>query len=171
MVEKCAHGHNVFEDTLRVPLIMSHSGKIQAGQQSDDLVELVDLYPTLLDLAGIDNNPGTHGLDGRSLAPTLVNREPVGRTFSVSENWSQAAVITERYKLGIWLDPAGHAGYPDSRSFGNMLFDLKSDPHELRNVYSDPTYAHVAKELEAHYSLVAHDQGISGVARGVRVPG
>lgn len=149
MVEKCATGHNVYEDTLRVPLFISQPGRIPQGE-STDLVELVDLFPTLVELAEVDHTPA-QGLDGRSLAPTLLRGEPVGRSYVVSENWSQAAVITEQHKLGIWLDPLGGPEGRDYRSFGNMLFDRDSDPFELTNCFREPEYAHIVTGLEARY--------------------
>ena len=54
----------------------------------------------------------------------------------VSENWSQSAIITDRYKLGIWQKPAD-GKHPDFRAFGNMLFDLESARDETINIYAD----------------------------------
>jgi len=151
MVEKCAQGHNVYEDTMRVPLIFSQPGRIRQGSESDGLVELVDVFPTLLQLAGIDHTPGKHGLDGQSLASALLDGKPVGKPYLVSENWSQAAVITDQHKLGIWLDPTAYAKNRDFRAFGDMLFDHERDPYELKNEHDNPDYADVVKELEDHY--------------------
>ena len=134
MVEKCSAGHNVYEDTLRVPLIVRWPGKVREGAVRADLTELVDLYPTLIDLCQLP--APRQSLDGRSLARTLCNGEPVGRSYCVSENWAQATVITERFKLGHWKAPDDAGIHFDFREFGDMLFDLERDPGETRNIFS-----------------------------------
>ncbi len=147
MVEKCAPGHNVYEDTLRVPLIVRWPERVRRGEVSDDLVELVDIYPTLMELCACSVTASSHALQGRSLAGTLKDGSPVGREFCVSENWSQAAVITDRYKLGAWLEPRD-ARHPDFREWGDMLFDLEADPLETRNVIAE--LPEVTERLAAH---------------------
>ncbi len=133
MVEKCAPGHNVYEETLRVPMIISWPGKILAGRVSEELVQLVDLYPTLLALSGVPAAPAKHPLQGKSLASHLIQGTPVGRMYLVSENWSQSTVITDRYKLGVWMKPE-NSNYTDYRSFGDQLFDQQKDPGEVCNL-------------------------------------
>jgi arylsulfatase A-like enzyme len=114
-------------------------------------VELVDLYPTLLDLAGVARPEGWR-LAGRSLVPAVAEGKPVGRKFAVSENWSQIAVIGERYKLAVWQEPPARLdGSPgklhDYRAFGDMLFDREKDPQELCNLAGKPEVAQAEKEL------------------------
>ena len=99
MVEKCAQGHNVFEDTLRVPLIFKWPGHIESDVVRQDLVELVDIYPTLLDFCDVTQPSSKHPLQGQSLVVALSGNEPIERAFTVSENWSQSSIITDRYKL------------------------------------------------------------------------
>jgi arylsulfatase A-like enzyme len=152
--EKAAMGHNVYEETLRVPLIVRFPGRVKQGLVSSDLVELVDLYPTFLDLAGVARPEG-YRLAGRSLVPALAEGKPVGRKFAVSENWSQIAVIGERCKLAVWQEPpALPDGSPrrlhDYRAFGDMLFDREKDPQELSNLAGKPDVAQAEKELREH---------------------
>ncbi len=147
MIEKCAVGHNVYEETLRVPLIVSQPQRIKRGQVIDDLVEMFDLYPTLLELADIKLPSTKHAIDATSLAATLTGGTSAKRKYIVSENWSQATIITENHKLGIWLDPTEYAKGRDFRSFGDMLFDRKKDPGEINNLIDNPEYAEVEKQL------------------------
>lgn len=151
MIEKCALGHNVYEETLRVPLMISQPQRIKRGQVVEDLVEMFDLYPTLLDLAGIELPSTRHGIDATSLAATLREGMSQKRKYIVSENWSQAAVITVNHKLGIWLDPTEYAKGRDFRSYGDMLFDRKEDPGEIHNRVGDPKYAAVEKQLRGYF--------------------
>ena len=133
MIEKAAMGHNVYEETLQVPMLFYWKGKFAGGYKNNDLVGLIDLYPTLMELAGIQKSKTDYPLQGISLAKTLTNKSPIKRKYLVSENWSQATVITKDYKLGIMLDPTAAASKRDYRSFGDMLFERKTDPFEVNN--------------------------------------
>jgi arylsulfatase A-like enzyme len=151
MIEKCAIGHNCYEETLRVPLIVSQPERIKQGQVIDNLVEMFDLYPTLLELAGIKPPNTKHGIDAASLAATLTTGKAKKRKYIVSENWSQASVITDKHKLGIWLDPTAYAAKRDFRSFGDMLFDREKDPGEINNLIDNAEYAEVEKRLRGYF--------------------
>jgi len=100
-----------------------------------------------LDLCGMAPAKG-QSLAGRSLAETLRSRKPVGRKYVVSENWSQAAVITDDFKYGQWLQSVR---YPkdDWRTWGNMLMQRSSDPNEVNNLIKNPACASTLKQLEA----------------------
>jgi len=147
MVEKCYQGHSVYEDTLRVPLIFYWKGRILAGREPADLVELVDIYPTLIELCGLQP-PASVRLAGRSLVPALTEGERVGRPYAIVENYSQICAITHRYRLGHWIEPpmAGR----DFRGFGDMLFDRITDPLEMNNLSGRNEYAEVEKQLRAY---------------------
>jgi arylsulfatase A-like enzyme len=150
MVEKCAVGQNVYEDTLRVPMIVSWPKRFRRGAVSSDLVELVDIFPTLTELLGLERTAGAFPLAGRSLVPTLERVRAVGREFAVSENWSQATVITARHKLGTWIEPAPFDPYSkrDWRGhFPDMLFDRERDPGEVENLVGKPEHAAAEKRL------------------------
>ena len=149
MIEKSAQAHNVYEDTLRVPLIIRPAvaeamagrwpTRLRKNAVSDDLIELIDLYPTLLDLAGVER-PKDYRLPGRSLVSTLKDGKAVGRDFAISESLSQVSIITPRHKLGVWIKP-------QADGYGDMLFDRERDPYETHNFAGDPEYAEVEKQL------------------------
>ena len=121
MIEKAALGHNVYEETLRVPLMFFWKGKFPAGYRNDDLVGLIDLYPTIMELTGSKQPQSIYKLQGQSLAKTVTAKKHTNRKYIVSENYSQASVITKDYKLGIMLDPTTAAPNRDYRQFGNIL--------------------------------------------------
>ena len=152
MIEKAATGHNVFEETLRVPLIFYWEGKSQSNYINNDLVELIDIYPTLMELAGLKSPEFTYPLQGRSIAKTITARKPVGRAYVVSENWSQATVITPTHKLGIWLDPTPQPMNRDFRNFGDMLFEYASDPYEIKNRMNDESLEEVKTQLYKYFA-------------------
>ena len=154
MVEKCALGHNVYEDTLRVPLIISWPKRFLEGAVNKSLVELVDLYPTLIDLLKLERPKEAPELTGKSLIASLTENKSTHRKYAVSENWSQATVISERYKLGIWIDPGPIPKYKrrDIRKrFPDQLFDRVKDPLELTNLIDDPKYNYVQKQLREYF--------------------
>jgi arylsulfatase A-like enzyme len=168
IVEKAAMGHNLYEETLRVPLIVRFPARLRQGVVPGDLVELVDLYPTFLDLAGVPRPEGCRPA-GRSLVPAMAEGKPVGRKFAVSENWSQIAIIGERYKLGVWqAPPAPPDGSPgrlhDYRAFGDMLFDREKDPQELTNLAGKPEVAQAEKELREHLAAWVAETPADGKA-------
>jgi len=168
MVEKCAVGHNVYEETLRVPLILAWPARFRKGAVYDGLVGLLDLYPTLVDLLGLKRPADAPALPGRSLLGVLTDGKPIQRTYAISENWSQVTVITDRYKLGVWIDATQRARHWDCRGkHPDMLFDRQNDPHELTNLIGRPEHAAVEKRLRAHlaeWMKAAPDTGRREVA-------
>jgi arylsulfatase A-like enzyme len=131
--------------------MVSYPRAVKQGQRCDQLAEMFDLYPTLLDLAGIEMPKTRFGIDATSLAGNLAGTATTDRKYIVSENWSQASVITDRYKLGIWLDPTPYPAARDFRSFGDMLFDRENDPDEMHNVIDRREYAKVQKQLREYF--------------------
>ncbi|MFC1637197.1 sulfatase, partial [Planctomycetota bacterium] len=148
MVEKCAVGHNVYEDTLQVPLIFHWPGEFERDDTYDGLVELTDLYPTLLEITGISRPAGGYDLPGRSLVPVLTGGTIPRKSYVISENWSQVTVIGERYKLGTWITPpAKYATWNWGKTHPGMLFDRQSDPLEVNNLIDDPEMKSVREKL------------------------
>ena len=168
MIEKCATGHNVYEETLRVPLIVSQPERIKRGQVIDDLVEMFDLYPTLLELANLQLPSTRHGIDATSLAATLTGGTSAQREYIVSENWSQATVITKSHKLGIWLDPTEYAKGRDFRSYGDMLFDRNKDPDEMHNLAGSGQYTDVERQLRGCFDDFVHRIPATGKEETIR---
>ncbi|HEX2184330.1 MAG TPA: sulfatase-like hydrolase/transferase, partial [Chloroflexota bacterium] len=134
----------VREWSARVPLLAAGAG-VARGRRVGAVVSLVDLFPTLLEVAGVQAAPGfTHHLDGRSLAPFLRGGAvPDWPDAAIVENFGEAtispirALVRGRFKL-IYVH-----GQPD------QLHDLEADPHEWRNLAQEPDYAGVARELKA----------------------
>ena len=160
MIEKAALGHNIYEETLRVPLIFWWSGHLKSGYRKEGIVELLDIYPTLVELTGIALPELVFPLQGLSLKNNLMKGESVKRTYSVSENWSQATIITQNEKLGIWIDPAPVTR--DFRAFGNMLFNRVADPDEVNNLAADPAWADTVKRLTTLYNDFCINTGNKG---------
>lgn len=128
-----------FEESARVPLIIAAPGK-SAGKSCVRTVELVDLYPTLADLAGV---PAPKNLEGASLRPLLENPAAEWKRPAYSQvqrgNSPGHSVRTERWRYTEW----------DGGAQGNELYDHDTDPQELRNVAADPKFAATVAEMKA----------------------
>jgi uncharacterized sulfatase len=128
-----------FEESARVPLIIAAPGKA-AGKSCLRTVELVDLYPTLTDLAGV---PAPKNLEGASLRPLLENpaAEWNRPAFSQVQRGNQPghSVRTERWRYTEW----------DRGAQGSELYDHDADPQELHNIAADPKFAATVLELRA----------------------
>lgn len=133
------HGQSLYDHQLHVPLLVHLPPALLAarkltvgpGTVIDDQVQLVDLAPTLLDLAGA-RSPGP--LDGRSLVPLFDGRGlPAGEAFAEGTNIRETerrGLRTPRFKF-IHSIPRG-AHDPALERF--ELFDLRDDPGELRDL-------------------------------------
>jgi arylsulfatase A-like enzyme len=130
-------GPHFYDQAIRVPLILRWPGHFQAGRQVDDLVELVDLAPTLLEAANIPPPPDR--LQGRSLIPSLT-----GSTAAPLP--PRDFVFCEYYNS--WTHPDAYATM--IRTHGEKivvyhgsdqgeLYDLKNDPGEFHNLWNDPS--------------------------------
>ena len=134
-----------WDGAIRVPLIVRWPGGAPAGAERRELVQNLDLAPTLLDLAGV---PAPSAMQGRSLAPLLSEgltppwREAIYYHYyeSPSEHVvpRHDGVRTDRYKLIHYYERGDWE-----------LFDLARDPHEMRSAYDDPTYRGVRQRLTA----------------------
>jgi uncharacterized sulfatase len=130
----------LFEESLRVPLLVAAPGLGRAGTPTTALAELVDVYPTLLELCGLTAEPG---LDGRSLVPILRDPTAPGRPAAWSMRKVGAArrgqialsVRTARWRYTEWPDGA------------RELYDHELDPWELQNRAADPALEPVRREL------------------------
>lgn len=118
---------NMYEPSVRVPLVMAGPG-IAAGGAVDDLVSLVDIYPTLMDLAAIEH---PDGLDGHSLLPLLGGAKDERRPDWVLTEYHDSSCNTGTFMLrrGDWKYVA-YCGYEP------QLFNLRDDPDELHDLAS-----------------------------------
>ena len=96
----------LFEEALRVPLIVAAPGLPHPGAVVRAPVELLDVYPTIVELAGL---PPATDLDGQSLVPLLESPEAAGR--GVARSWRRVqppergfSLRTERFRYTLWPD-------------------------------------------------------------------
>ncbi len=149
----------MYEESLRMPFVLSYPDRIPGGRTFDGIVTNVDIAQTVLDAAGVEHHPR---MQGRSFWADLIGERvdpPVeGLYYRYWENDDLIHKVpahygyrTDRHKLiyfyndGFGLPFTGFFTYPPDWE----LYDLELDPDELHNVYDDPRYAEVRDELKA----------------------
>ena len=125
---------NMYEHSVRVPLIFAGPG-VPAGERRDSFCYLLDIYPTLCELTGLDV-PGS--VEGKSLLPAMREDAAVRQTLHFAYMDRMRAVRDQRYKL-IEYVVDGHRH--------TQLFDVEADPWELNDLSGDPDYAEHVKRL------------------------
>lgn len=126
-----------YDESCRIPLLVRWPGRIRPAVQDRQIISLVDVMPTLLDLCGV-KIPAS--VQGTSLAPVLLGREPtVGENVAYIETTAGEGVRTRH-----------HVYWCNRKTFGNEhLFDLDRDPYQMTDVIADPSYRDVAARLRA----------------------
>lgn len=131
--EKAITGKNtLWERSTRVPLVFAGPG-VKAGQTCSRPAELLDVYPTLVELTGV---PPVAGLEGISLVPQLKDATaPRDHPAITTHNQGNHAVRSEQYRYIRYADGS------------EELYDLKGDPNEWKNLVKDPAST---ATLESH---------------------
>jgi uncharacterized sulfatase len=130
----------LLEPALRVPLVIAGPGVARPGAPTAALAEIVDLYPTLVDLAGL---PPVPGVDGRSLRPLLEDpARPVKdaafgmlKVGPAREGRAGRTVRTDGWRYTLW---------PDG---GEELYDAAADPFSRHDLAADPKHAATRRAL------------------------
>jgi uncharacterized sulfatase len=124
----------LFEHSTRAPVIVAGPGVSAKGRSSERVVEFLDLYPTLVALAGVQ---APSGLQGRSLVPLLVNPSAPWDHAALSQVRRGAAPETF---MGYSVRTAGWRYTEwDGGARGAELYDERSDPGERRNLAGEPS--------------------------------
>ena len=124
----------LWERSARVAMMIAGPGVSARNRKSGRTVELLDLYPTLVDLAGLPRRPEN---EGRSLRPLLADPDAAWDKPAISSlSPDRMSVRTERWR---------YTRYPD----GEELYDHESDPLEWRNLAGEPEHADIQARLAA----------------------
>jgi arylsulfatase A-like enzyme len=143
------------EPSVKIPLIICDpAASATRGTVCDELVEAIDLAPTFLEALGADPAQQSHRLEGRSLIALLRDGAPSNwRSYTISEY--DYSIQPPAETLGVEPRDARLFMIADKRwklihaiGFRPMLFDLASDPQELRDLGADPAFAAERARLE-----------------------
>ena len=135
----------MYEESLRMPLMVRYPKKIKAGSVSNEIVLNLDFGPTFLDFAGV---PVPADMQGKSIGRILQGSTPADWRKSMYYHYYEYpgahsvkkhyGVRTRRYKLIHF--------YHDIDEW--ELYDLAKDPREMKDIYGDASYADIVKELK-----------------------
>jgi choline-sulfatase len=136
-----------FEGSVRVPLLLRYPAALPAGRRSDSVANLLDLVPTLTDLAQAAPMRCPHG---RSMMPELRGEVQRYQGVTFSEQGADVSGDGRQHpNEGCWkLVHEGDWKYAYSPYWDRpMLINLAHDPHELHNLAGDPEYTDVQRRL------------------------
>jgi uncharacterized sulfatase len=151
---------SLFEESARVPLVIALPGNKANGQSSPRPVELVDLHPTLADLAGLPIHPT---LEGKSLKPLLTNPQaawdkPAFTQVTRNAEVSLAINVDPKKKSlmgrSVRTDRWCYIEWDEGRA-GRELYDAQADPKQYRNLADEPQHATTVAEIKELLKRVA----------------
>lgn len=148
----------IYNESFKTPLLVSWPGKVQPGSRSDELVQNLDFAQTFLEAAGV---PAPADMQGESLLPILTGE---------TEKWTRDAVYYHYYEYpAVHMVKRHYAIVTKEYKLVHYYFDVDEwelidrvkDPQELKNVYDDPAYAEIKKELHARLEKLRGKYGDS----------
>lgn len=138
------HGYyqklTLFENSDRIPMIVSYPGMKQKGKVSHSIVEIIDLYPTLSDMAGLKV---PEYVAGRSFKKVLNDPDKITRSSALSQISGGYTLRTPEYRYTRW----GNGGVDMTE-----LYDRRMDPDEMKNIAKRAEYAGIIKKLDQQLS-------------------
>ena len=159
----------VYEAACRAPLVIKPAGQPR-HREVEEVVEFLDVYPTLLDLCGIEDR---YGVSGRSLRPLLDGRS-VRKRYAVSQfqrpypaltslkkrRYMGYAVRDQRWTYTEWVDLKGYVVECE-------LYDMSPGGLERRNLAGEPRFGSVELRMSrALHRVLRNQKGVTGIAAG-----
>jgi len=134
----------MFEESYRTPLLVQWPGNVKPGSVNNDIVSNLDFAETILDMANVKI---PSDMQGASMVPVLKGKTPSNwRNEHYYHYYEYPAVHSVKRHYGISTER-----YKLIHFYYNIdeweLYDLKSDPMEMKNVYNDPSYASIKDDL------------------------
>ena len=134
--------HNMYEGSVRVPLIVRSPGRVPAGQVSDRFVQWMDIAPTILESAGV---PVPKNWEAESLWPLIDDPQAPGRDAVYAE-LARDHIQQEAEMMIMRRDRRWKVVFYLGQENGE-LYDLETDPAESRNLWHDPEHRALRDEL------------------------
>ena len=158
----------MYEESMRMPFLIRYPAKIKAGSRTDAVVGNVDYAPTILDFAGVKKPLYMQGHSFKSICET--GNEPANWTneayyrywmhMAHHDNPGHVGIRTKQFKL-IYYYGADYQGMNQTPPAWE-LYDMKRDPHELNNLYDDPSYRDKMKDLKKRLAALRKRVGDNG---------
>lgn len=121
------HAYSLYDELLKVPLIIAGSNIIPRGKIIDSQVQLIDIMPTILDILGVER---PKNIEGVSLLPLILDRENQSRIFAFSDRNNIVSVRTDKWKFIETHDVI-------TNTYAYELYYLENDPKELNNLVEE----------------------------------
>ena len=146
----------LYQESVGVPMIVAGPG-VERGVCATP-VDLIDLYPTVLEGAGIDAQPEMQGRPGKSLfdvaaSPVDAERVIFSEYHAAGSNTAGFMVRKGRWKFHYYV------------RYQPELFDLETDPEELKDLAGDPACARVVREMEAELRRICDPEAVDAMAK------
>ena len=127
-------GSFYYDELTRIPLIMSWPGHLPAGKRYESLAEMVDIFPTICEIIGIEAGPR---VQGKSMWPYLPEGKEMEKESVLCQSTGHASMLrTEDWKVVVFRK--GNEG---------ELYDMKNDPGEVHNLFYDEKFATVKADM------------------------
>ncbi|TKG97384.1 hypothetical protein EYV94_02855 [Puteibacter caeruleilacunae] len=127
---------NMWKTSARVPLYVRWPGHVKAGVTNDKLVEFIDFFPTICEMAKVDV-PKDVTLLGKNFLEEAKETDAVCMQHDVQNRYVMRGVVTDKWSYGFCL----------SHQFG-YLYDLTKDPDEKHNLFMSEGYEEVKREMD-----------------------
>lgn len=146
----------LYQESVTIPMIAA--GPAVGQGVCETPVDLLDLFPTILEGTGVDPQPRMDGRPGRSLQSVAATPAEPGRVIfseyhAAGSNTAGFMVRKERWKFHYYV------------RFRPELFDLQADPEELRDLAGDPAYAGVVREMEAELRRICDPEAVDALCK------
>jgi arylsulfatase A-like enzyme len=159
----------MYEESLRMPFLMRYPGAVRPGTVNRDFILNIDFAPTFLDYAGVRAPAEMQGASFRANVaghtPRDWRKSMYYRYWMHNDNDHHVpgnyGIRTARWKLIYYYGrPLGKSGAnPPDTAPEWELYDLRSDPREMKNLYADAKYAPVVRDLKAQLAKLQTEAG------------
>ena len=144
-----------FEESVRVPMIVHCPKRIATGKTVEQVVSLVDIFPTLCEIGqGEEFIPSCERIDGSSFARLLYGEDPGWKDEAISEYCGEGVLQPMR------LVRKGDFKYVSMGNLPPLLFDLRKDPHESDNLSGRTEFSKIESDLRARVLAGWNEEGM-----------
>jgi len=151
----------MYEESIKVPMIVHCPEIVPAGRRSQRVVLNVDIAPSILDAAGLAS---PKKVQGASFLPLARGEEIPWRDGMLYEYFWERAFPQTPTVFGVRTEKHKYCWYHGVFDL-NELYDLKEDPHEMRNLIDDPRYFEVRREMEQKLRELVEKYGATTVPK------
>jgi N-acetylglucosamine-6-sulfatase len=151
----------MYEESIKVPLIVHCPERVPGGRRSQRLVLNVDIVPTILDAAGL---PIPQSVQGASFLPVACGESIPWRDAMLYEYFWERPFVQTPTVFGVRSERYKYCWYHGVFDL-NELYDLREDPHEMRNLIDDPGCFGLRREMETKLRELVEQYGATMIPR------